>query len=44
VESVKISLNLLATAILACLFPITIQVLGLEVVRRMLDVFFARRA
>jgi len=43
-ENIKIGLNLLATAILACLFPITIQVLGLEVVRRMLDVFFARRA
>ena len=43
-ENFKIGLNLLATAILACLFPITIQVLGLEVVRRMLDIFFARRA
>ena len=43
-ENVKISLNLLATAILACFFPITIQVMGQEVFRRMLDVFFARRA
>jgi hypothetical protein len=43
-ENIKIGLNLLATAILACLFPVAIQVLGLEVVRRMLDIFFARRA
>lgn len=43
-ERFRISLNLLATAVLASIFPITIQVWGLEIVRRMLDVFFARHS
>ena len=43
-ENLRISLNLLAAAILASIFPITIQVWGLEIVRRMLDVFFARHS